>query len=181
MESLGVVVHVAVVGGIGKALCLKLLDDVDDLRDVLGGLRVDGRALDAQRIGVLIVLGDEALAQFLDGDAFLVGAADHLIVDIGEVLNELDLIALVLKVAAKRVEHDERARIADVEIVVDGRAAGIDAHLARLNRDEFFLAAGLCVINLHVQVPPSVAVFHTACAGVLPVHKCGVQAPRYAL
>ena len=121
---------------------------------MLGRLGVDGGALDAQRVRVLVVLGDEALAQLLDGDALLVGAADHLVVDVGEVLHELDLVALVLQVPAQRVKHDERARVADVEVIVDGRAAGVNANLALLDRDEFLLAAGLCIIDQHPRYPP---------------------------
>ena len=98
---------------------------------------------------------DETLPQLLDGDALFVGAADHLIVDIREILNVLDLVALVLQIAAQRVEHDERARIADVEIVVDRRAAAVNAHLARLDGLELFFPARLRVINLHhLEYPP---------------------------
>ena len=51
-ERLRVVVHVAVVAGIGQALVDQLLNQRDDIRDMLGRARIDRRALDAQRIRV---------------------------------------------------------------------------------------------------------------------------------
>ena len=180
-ERLRIVVNVAVVAGIGQALVDQLLNQRDDIRDMLGRARIDRRALDAQRIRVGVIFLDEAIAQLLDGDALFVGAADHLIVDIGEVLNVLHFIAFVLQIAAQRVKHDKRARVADVEIVVDRRAAAVNAHLARLNGLELFLAAGLRIIDLHhLQYPPWVQLYRNDCAFVLPVRSPGVQGPQCA-
>ena len=154
-ERLRVIVHVAVVAGVGQPLVDQLFNQCDDVRDVLGRARVHRRALDAQRVRVGVVFLDEAVAQLLDGDALFVGAADHLIVDICEILNVLDLVALVLQIAAQRIKNNERARVADVEIVVDCRAAAVNAHLARLDGLELLFPARLRVINLHhLEYPP---------------------------
>ena len=178
-ESLRVVVHVAVVAGVGQPLVDQLFNQRDDIRDMLGRARVDRRALDAQRVRVGVVFLDEAVAQLLDGDALLVGAADHLVVDIREVLDVLDLVALVFQIAAQRVEHDERARVADVEIVVDRRAAAVNAHLARLDGLEFLLAARLRIIDLHhLQYPPWVRLYRNDYAFVLPARSPGARGRR---
>ena len=179
-EGLRVVVDVAVVAGVGEALGLQLLDQVDDLGDMLRRLGVDGRPLDAQRVRVRVVFLDEALAQLLDGGALLVGAADHLVIDVGEVLHEGDLIALVLQIAAKRVEDDRRARVADVNIVVDRRSAGVNRDLSRGDRHKLFLAAALCVIDLHVRCPPRYSVFPTGCGFPPPSARRAAPARRCA-
>ncbi len=46
-------------------------------------------ALDAQRVRVGVILLDEAVAQLFDGDALFIGTADQLIIDIGEILDNL--------------------------------------------------------------------------------------------
>ena len=61
---------------------------------------VYGGSLHAQGVGVGIILLDEAVAQLLYGGALLVGPADHLVVDVGEVLDEGDLVAPVLEIPA---------------------------------------------------------------------------------
>ena len=76
------------------------------------------------------------------GTALLVGAVDDLVVDVGDVLDEADVEALPLQVAADHVEGQERARVADVDVVVDRRAADVHRDLARLARDELLLASG---------------------------------------
>ena len=76
--------------------------------------------------GLPFTVGD----QFLYGDALAVCAVDHLVVDVGEVLDEGHVVAQVLHETAQRVEYDEGPGVADVEIVVHRGAAGIDAHLA---------------------------------------------------
>ena len=133
------------------------LDERDDLRHVLRGAGMHRRGTDAQRLGVGIVFRDVPLGDLLDGNALLVGAADHLIVDIGKILHEGNFVAAVLKIAAQHVEHDEGPRVADVKEVVYRGAAGIDAHLALLNRHEGFLFPGHAVVDLHAVrsfIPP---------------------------
>ena len=74
---------------------------------------------------------------------------DELIVDVGDVGDVDDLVAAVLEVAAQGIEDDERAGVADVDIVVDGGAADVDAVLAGHLRHELFLLAGQGVEDLH--------------------------------
>ena len=77
--------------------------------------------------GILEVLGLKALSDLLHGGALFLSLLNELIVDIGDVGNIEHLVAAVLKVAAQGIEHDQRAGVADVDIVINGRAADIDA------------------------------------------------------
>ena len=147
-EGGGIKVHVAVYL-IGQPLVHQPLHQRDDLGNMLGGAGMHGGGTDAQRLRVLIILGDKAIAQLLDGDAFFIGAADHLIVDIGEILHKRNLVAAMLQIPAQHVEHDKGTGVADMKIIVYRRAAGIDARFARMNGHKLFLAAGFAVVNLH--------------------------------
>ena len=108
---------------------------------------------DAERVRVGKVLGDVFFGDLLAGDALLVGALDDLVVHVGEVLHERHLVAAVLQIAAQHVEHDDRARVADVDVVIHRRAAGVHTHFARLDRHELFLLHGHGVVQFHIQAP----------------------------
>ena len=100
--------------------------------------------------GILEVLGLEALGDFLHGSTLFLALLDELIVDVGDVGDIDDLVAAVLKVTAQGIEDDERAGVADVDIVVDGGAADVDAVLARHLRHELLpFLAGQGVEDLH--------------------------------
>ena len=79
----------------------------------------------------------------------LVGAVDDLIVHVGEVLRKRDLVATCNQPAANHVEADERARVANVDVVVDGGAAHVHADLALLDGLEVFLLVRAAVVDLH--------------------------------
>jgi hypothetical protein len=79
----------------------------------------------------------------------LVGAVDYLVVHVGEVLGEHDLVALVDEVSTDHVEVQERARVAHVDLVVDGGTAHIHADLALADGLELLLAMRLAVIDEH--------------------------------
>ena len=141
-------VHVAV-DRVGVAALDEPLDHLDHAGDRLGGLGALGGVLDAERahrrderLGVL--LGDLG-----GGAALFVGAVDDLVVDVGDVLDEPDVVALVLEVAADHVERQERPRVADVDVVVDRRAADVHRDLAGLARDELLFGAAQRVVDAH--------------------------------
>ena len=62
----------------------------------------------------------------------LVGAVDNLIVDIGDVLHVLHLIAAKLEVAPDDIEDDVAHGVADVGVVVGGNAADVHLDLVAL-------------------------------------------------
>ena len=135
-------IDVAARDSVGVTLVHQGPDQVNDLVHRLGRPGVNGGRADAKGLGVLEVLGDILLRDLAGGNTLLVGALDDLVVHVGEVLDKGDLIATVLQIAAQNVKEDDRAGVADVNQVVNGGAAGVHAHLARLDRDKFLLAAG---------------------------------------
>ena len=144
-------VHIAVLGNVGMAGVDQVLHDVQNLLDVLGGAGLHGGLFAVQPGGVLEVLGLKALGHFLHGGALLLALLDELIVDIGDVGNVDHLVAPVFQIAAQGVEHDQRAGVADVDIVINGRAADVDTVLAGHLRYKFFLLSGQGVEDLHGQ------------------------------
>ena len=153
LEFQGAIVHIAIFHRIGVALVDEGLHHVDDLLHIFRGLGVDGGGTDAQTLCIGEVLLDVLFRHFLGGDALLVGTLDNLVVYVGEVLHERHLVAAVLQIAAQHVEHDDRARVADVDVVIHRRAAGVHTHFARLDRHELFLLHGHGVVQFHIQAP----------------------------
>ena len=142
-------VHIAVIGCVSVALLDKRLDHGDHGADLLGGAGTHigiehvGSAHDANEL-----VGE--LRRDLGGRAaLLVGALDDLVIDIGEVLGERDLVAARDEPATNHVKANERAGIADVDVVVDRGAAHVHADLAGLDGLELFLFMGSAVVDTH--------------------------------
>ena len=72
----------------------------------------------------------------------LLAVADDLVVDVGQVHARPDPVAGRLERAPEQVLEEERAQVADVDVVVDGRPAVVDRDLARHDRGHRFHAAG---------------------------------------
>ena len=87
---------------------------------------------------VLLALFDITLGYFLSGDPFLDGFLDDLVVHVGKVRYIVDLIALMLQIAAQGIEHDHRTRVSDMNKIIYRRSADIDGNLARDDRYELF-------------------------------------------
>ena len=64
------------------------------------------------------------------------GAVDDLVVDVGDVADVVDLEAARAQMARHQIEGDEGAAVADVDEVVDRRAADVEADLAGHERRE---------------------------------------------
>ena len=71
------------------------------------------------------------------------GALDDLVVDVGEVLDELHLEAAIDQVAANDVHGDEQPRVADVGVILGRHATHVHPqHPIRVQGDELVLATG---------------------------------------
>ncbi len=142
-------VHVAVLCHIRMTGLNEILDDVQDLVDVLGGAGLNSRLAAVQTLGILEVLCLKALGDLLHRGALFLALGDELVVDVGDVGNVQYLVAAVFQIAAQGVEHDQRAGVADVDEVINGGTADVDAVLARHLRHEFFFLTGQGVKDLH--------------------------------
>src|SRR5581483_2447559 len=125
----------------------QLLDQRDDLAHVVGDLGLDVGRDAAERGGVFAEDLREAFCQREEIFAELVGALDDLVVDVGDVADVGDLEPALAQMARDHVEGDHRARVAEVDEVVGGRAAGVHAHAAGLTRNQLDLLALEGVVN----------------------------------
>src|SRR5262249_8328383 len=117
-------------GGVGVAPGDQPPHDLDHVGDVLGRL---GHAVDAGDVELLQavqVVGRHGVGEVLDRGAQLAGADDQLVVDVGDVDDEGDLVAEVGQEALDGVEDDRPDHVADVAGLVDGGAADVHADLA---------------------------------------------------
>ena len=94
--------------------------------DVVGRPRVVLDPLDVQRVEVARRSVDERRRVVVQRDAGLVRAADGLVVHVGEVHHLGHAVAEVAQAAPQQVLEEEGAQVADVDVVVDRRAAGVD-------------------------------------------------------
>ena len=101
-------------------------DQADNFRNMVCCFRMYGRRTDAERSRILVIFGNKPVGQFLHRDSFFIGPPDHLVVDIREILYKGHIIAFPFQLPPEHIKGDERAGISDMEIVVNGRAAGIN-------------------------------------------------------
>ncbi|MNL54608.1 hypothetical protein D3C87_1779510 [compost metagenome] len=119
----------------------------DHVLDVLGGLGVDVGAPDVEGVGVHEELADEALGEGVPRLTRSSGVTDDLVVHVGEVLGVLDPVTGVLEVAAHHVPGDEAAQVAQVDEVVDRRAADVHGHVRRVLGHEVLQPVGPIVVH----------------------------------
>ncbi len=145
-ERRGVEIH-PIDGDVRMSRRDQALDELDHLGDVLGGLRHDVRLEDVElaaideelfrvalrdheRIDVLAPRADRHLVLASD-----VGVADEM-AGVGDVHHLPHAVAEVFERPAHDIRRQIAVEIADVLVVVDGRAAVVDAELARDERLE---------------------------------------------
>ena len=130
------------VAGVGVTFLCHLRDQVDHLRDVLGRQGDLFGLLQAQGSAVFI----ESLAVlggvFTDRLPGLNRRFDDLVLHVGDVHDVLQDIAAPAQVASQDVLEGEGSQVADVDVVVNGRPAGVHAHRIRVERAKFFETSG---------------------------------------
>jgi hypothetical protein len=139
-------VHVAV-RGVGVAALHQRADQVDDLRQELRGERLVVGAAEAEPPGVGDVVRGHLARQLLRAAPRGPRRVVDLVVDVGDVRDERDRVALVLEKALELREDHERPRVAHVHARVDRRAAGVDADAAGVARLERLHLAGARVVE----------------------------------
>ena len=147
----GVEVHVAaaVFRRVGMAGIDESADQFDHFGDVAGGTGLIGRGQHADPV----VGGSEHLLVLIGVSkpraALFDGLLQDLVVDVGHIAHQQNIKSPVGQPAAKLVEHDRRAHVADVGRALNGRTAHVDPHLAVTDGNEGFEGAGLGVIQLN--------------------------------
>ena len=136
-------------GGIGVLRRNQPLDQGDHLRDVGGGAGLDIGRQGAERRHIGVKLGRGAPGQRVDCLTGLARGGDDLVLDIGDVADIADVIRAVsvAQHAIQQIEGNDRAAIADMRQVIDGRAADIHPDQPRIDRLERLLAAGQRVVK----------------------------------
>ena len=126
---------------------LQRADDLQHLRHVLGGTRLQRGRLDTQRANVLVHGGDHLVGQRADGDAALDSAFDDLVINVSDVAHISDLVATGPEPALHHVKGHHHAGVADVAEVVNRHAADVHADMARHQRRKFFELTRERVVN----------------------------------
>ncbi len=132
---------------VGLAVGDQLRRHVDDLGDVGRDPRLDIRGQDAEQPHLAVVLvGEPARARerILAG---LGGGLDDLVVDVGDVADELHLVAEQHQRAPDHVEARRRVRMPDVGGRVGRGPAQVHADLAGLDRRERDLLAAERIVD----------------------------------
>src|SRR5689334_16417424 len=133
-------VHISIDG-----VCEPIIDQCfrhrDDVGHVFCSLRLFGWLSYPKLAHVFIIGFDIFVRNRVTGNALFVRTLNDLVVHIGEVLDEIDLVTVVFQIPAEHVEDECAASMADVAIIVDGHAADIHPDMLRLNRLERFLSA----------------------------------------
>ena len=140
--------HVAL-GGIGVTALDQSRDHREHARDVPGRERLHRGPKHVQRIHVLLIGARELGRDRLGREAALGRRLNDLVLDVGDVAGVERIAEALLQQPEQQVEHDRRAGVADVRIVVDGRTADIHRRPLRIGRNEGLLAAGQRIVQLH--------------------------------
>ena len=154
VQARGVEVQ-AVVCAVHIAFFLDGGDGGDLLADVVGGPAPDVRGEHVEPVELFLEIRGVALGDFPSRQAGAPRAGFHLVLAgvrvggqvpyVGDIDDVVDLIAAVFEGAPQDVFEDIGAQVADVLVVVHGRAAGIQANLGRRERCEGALLASIGV------------------------------------
>ena len=113
-----------------------LFDQIDHVDHVAGRTRLIRGRLNTQRV---VSLSELALVNVRTFPPLLTGGRsliENLVVDIGDVAHERDLVAQTLEPAAHHVKRDSRTNMADMRRALHGGATHVHADLTGLDRRE---------------------------------------------
>ena len=120
---------------VGEPAGDELPGERDDVRDGLGGERLDIGTAEAEAVGVLHIPAGGPAGELDAADPEPPRGVVDLVVDVGDVLHERHPVAAELEPPAEPHRQDEGAGIADVDALVHGRAAEVHADRARRGRE----------------------------------------------
>ena len=141
------------VGGVGGAGVDQMLDQLLHLGDLFGGAGVDVGGTHVEVAHIALEGVDLIDGQLGHGHAEPLSPHDHLVVDIGVVVDEAHATAAPLEVAAQHVEDHGAHGVPQMRVVVGCHAA--DVHRDRIaGWLEWLLATSERVVELHGQSGP---------------------------
>ena len=145
-ETQNVEVHVAA-AGVGVASLDEPVDQLDDLGDVPGRARLRRRRQHAEGVvgrseGTL--MGGAPLPPRAAGFGRL---GEDLVVDVGDIADECDVVTLGHQPTPKDVEGDPTADMPDMRLALHGRAAQIDRDMTRAQRHQFAHRTAIGVVQ----------------------------------
>ena len=105
------------------------------------------RGFDPERLGILMQQANRALGELGNGLAILNRATNDFVVDVRDVPNVSDLIALTPQPAPNDVKCNQDPGMPDMANVVDGHPTDIQTNVAGFEGDKRFFAASKRVVN----------------------------------
>ena len=136
-------------GRVGVAAFNEAGDGVDDAGNLPGGAGIDGGALDVEGVHSAEIVADEFLRQRVGGYARFLGAADYLVVNVGEILDVPDFVPAVFQVAAQGVKNHIAEGVAHMGGRVRGDAAHVHLDQIAVGGDEFLDPAAQGAVEFH--------------------------------
>ena len=121
---------------VGVSARNQVLDQPDDWPDGRAGERLVVRSAQAQGVRVGDVRISHLARQLFARDAGETRRVVDLVVDVGDVRDERDLVAFVFEEPLEQRENHVRPRVPDMDAAVHGRAAHVNPHLSVSAGDE---------------------------------------------
>ena len=129
----------------------QLLDGLHHVGDVLSGFDQPLRGFEAQHLAILAKRLRVLCGILCDWLVQSHGILDDLVVHVGDVHDVVEPVAARPQPAAQEIDKDEAAEIADVRVIVDGRAAGVhpDRIIRQGSERLHFLREGIIEAQRH--------------------------------
>ena len=140
-----------VIGLVSVAFLNQIRCNANHVVDVLGAPRVLVSPENVQRIHVFVVRLNVLVDQRFPIPVKFIGAMNDFVIDIGEILYVLHVVAAGFQPTMYQIEGQITARMAQVTSVVDGYTADVHGDLSRFQRGEVHLLAttGIMHANGH--------------------------------
>ena len=99
---------------------------------------------------ILLAFRNIARGNLVRRNALLICLLYNFVIYIGKVGYIINLIALILQIAAAGIKHNHRPGVPDMDQIVNRRSADIHLHLSRINRNKFFLFLVHRIVEFHL-------------------------------
>ena len=141
LELPGTIVNGAVLF-VSITLVDQCLDHINHPADLLRSQRIFRGRLDVHAFHVFFALCNIALRYLVSRHSLFNGLFNNLVIHVCKVGNKIHIIAFILEIPADCVEHDHRARISNMDKVIDGRSADIHPYFSFFQRNKLLLFPG---------------------------------------